>query len=618
MGGDPNQAGPTSYPVLRLVLVALGAAIGALPAVAQPRGQIVYRAKCASCHDGDGSIRAPRMASLASMTPRAILATLTQGTMRAVAADLPDEDRRAVAEYLTRRPLIAASLPASAYCGRPLGPPPAASRLDWTAWGGSSAGTGFRTAEQAGLSAAQVPNLELRWAFGFPDGTVTRSQPSVVGNQIVVGGQFGEVYSLDATTGCIHWTYQGDAAVKGVVAISPPNDQGRRTAVAADFRTTVVALDLATGKVLWKARVGDHPSSNITGSPVVGAGRVYVPVSSMEVVAAGNPAYRCCTSSGAVVALDLATGALLWRHRAIEEEAAEVGKTAGGLPRFGPAGAPIWSSPTVDPRRGLLYVGTGENYSHPTTATSDAILALDLATGRLVWSFQATRQDAYNMACGVQLGANCPAPHGSDVDFGQSPLLTTLPDGREILVAGQKAGIVYGLDPDRRGAVVWQSRVGRGGALGGVHWGVAAGDGRVFAPVSDRVTPVDPAGDARPGLHALDLTTGAALWSQAAPPCSGRSGCFAAFSAAPVAIPGAVFTGGLDGHLRAYAADDGRLLWEFDTGREFPTVNGVAARGGAIDGPGPTIAGGMVFVSSGYALFGQTPGNVLLAFGPKR
>lgn len=609
----------TSSPALRLIaIVALAAAADAFPALAQPRGQVVYREKCASCHDGDGSVRAPRSASLNAMTPRAILATLTQGTMREVAASLAEDDRRAVAEYLSRRPLVASELPASAYCGRPVGPTPAASPLDWTAWGGSPTGTGSRTAEQAGFGAAEVPNLELRWAFGFPDGTVTRSQPSVVGNQIVIGGQFGDVYSLDVATGCIQWTFEGDAAVKGVVAISPPNDRGQRTVIAADFRTTVVALDLATGKPLWKTRVGDHPSSNITGSPVVYGGRVYVPVSSMEVVAAGNPAYRCCTSSGAVVALDLATGAVVWRHRAIEEEAKEVGTTSAGLPIFGPAGVPIWSSPTVDARRGLLYVGTGENYTHPTTATSDAILALDLKTGKLVWSFQATVRDAYNMACGVRKGANCPAEHGPDVDFGQAPLLTTMPGGREVLIAGQKLGIVYALDPDRRGAVVWQSRVGRGGALGGVHWGVAAGDGRVFAPVSDRVTGIDPAGEARPGLHALDLTTGAALWSRPAPPCAGRAGCFAAFSAAPVVIPGAVFAGGLDGRLRAFATDDGRLLWDFDTGREFPTVNGVAARGGAIDGPGPTIAGGMVFVSSGYALFGQTPGNVLLAFGPKR
>ena len=599
-------------------VAAFAAAASAQPLRAQNQGQDIYRAKCAGCHDGDGSVRAPRRASLASMSPRAVLATLTQGTMREVAADLSDADRRAVAEYLTQRPLEPTALPATAYCAGPKGAVSAPSPRDWTAWGGSPSGTGFRTADQAGLSADQVPGLELRWAFGFPGGTVTRSQPSVIGDQVIIGGQFGEVYSLDRTSGCIQWTYQAEAAIKGVVAVSNPDRGGRRIAVAADFRTNVVALDLMTGERLWQTRVGDHPSANVTGSPVIHAGRVYVPVSSMEVVAAQSPQYQCCTSSGAVVAVDLATGAIVWRHRAIEEEAKEVGKTASGRPLFGPAGAPIWSSPTVDAVRGLLYVGTGENYSHPTTATSDAILALDLAGGTLVWSFQATGQDAWNMACGVARGDNCPSPNGSDLDFGQAPLLTQSPDGRDLLVAGQKQGVVYALDPDRRGAVVWQSRVGRGGALGGVHWGVAVGQNQVFAPVSDRRTPADLPGDPRAGLHALDLATGAPLWSQSAPPCVDRPGCYAAFSSAPTAIPGLVFSGGLDGHLRAYAATDGRLLWDFDTGREFQTVNGVVARGGAIDGPGPAIAGGMVFVSAGYGLFGQTPGNVLLVFGVKQ
>ncbi|MFN0178337.1 MAG: PQQ-binding-like beta-propeller repeat protein [Gemmatimonadales bacterium] len=600
---------------LPIVTVSLGLAA---PAAAQPRGPVVYRAHCASCHEGDGSVRAPLVASLSAMTPRAIYAALTKGSMREVAAALPDEDRVAVAEFLTRRKLTPAVMPASAYCSQRGGKSPAPAPTDWTAWSGSPRGTGFRTAEQAGLTATEVPELELRWAFGFPDGTVTRSQPTVAGDLLIVGGQYGEVSALDAATGCIRWTYEGDAAVKGVVAIGPPNDNGQRLAVAADFRGTVVALDLATGQLRWKTAVTDHPANNVTGSPVIHGGRVFVPLSSMEVVAAANPGYRCCTSSGAVVALDLATGAVRWRHRVIAAEATQTDTGRTGQPIFGPAGAPVWSSPTVDPRRGLLYVGTGENYSHPTTTTSDAILALDLATGALAWSFQATERDAWNMACGVQKGANCPTPHGRDIDFGQAPLLVTLADGREILVAGQKAGVVHALDPDRRGAVLWQTRVGRGGALGGIHWGVAAGLGRVFAPVSDRLTPTDSGGPARPGLHALDLATGAPIWHQPAPPCSGRMGCFAAYSAAPVVIPGAVLVGGLDGWLRAYASDDGRLLWAFDTAQTFPTVNGVTARGGAIDGPGPTVAGGMVFVSSGYALFGQMPGNVLLAFGPKR
>jgi polyvinyl alcohol dehydrogenase (cytochrome) len=223
------------------------------------------------------------------------------------------------------------------------------------------------------------------------------------------------------------------------------------------------------------------------------------------------------------------------------------------------------------------------------------------------------------MACTTGTNRDsCPTPNGHDVDFGQAPLIATLADGRELLVVGQKLGAVYALDPDRKGALVWEARIGRGGALGGVHWGVAAGPQRVFAPISDRVTGLDPEGARRPGLHALELATGKPLWSQSAPGCGARLGCFAAFSAAPVVIPAAVFVGGLDGYLRAFATADGRLLWEFDTVREFSTVNGVPAKGGAIDGPSPTVANGMVYVSSGYGLFGQLPGNVLLAFGPKR
>ncbi len=539
--------------------------------------------------------------------------------MRVAVGDLSDGDRRVVSEFLGGRPLTETPLPAAAFCaGRP-GPASKATSTDWTGWGGSSHGTGFRTEAQAGLTAAQIPGLELRWAFGFPGGTVTRSQPSVVGDQLLVGSQFGEVYSLDAARGCIQWIHQGDAAVRGVVAVSEPDAGGKRTAVAADFTGNVLGLDVQTGVVRWKTRVADHPAQNVTGSPVIDRNRVYVPLSSMEVVMAQNPIYRCCTSSGAIVAVDLTTGAVVWRHRVIAEEAKEVGTNARGTAVLGPAGAPVWSSPTVDRGRGLLYVGTGENYTHPTTEHSDAVLALELETGAVAWSFQATAGDAFNMACTARINReNCPAPHGPDVDFGQSPLLTTLPNGRDLLVVGQKLGIVYALDPDRKGALVWKATVGRGGALGGVHWGVAAGDGRVFAPVSDRVTGIDPQGQPRPGLHTLDLATGTPAWSQPAPACAGRLGCFAAFSAAPAAIPGVVFAGGLDGHIRAYSATDGRLIWDFDTVQTFETVNGVAAKGGAIDGPGPTLARGMVYVSSGYGLFGQLPGNVLLAFGVKR
>lgn len=597
---------------MRSIRLAALALLAATPLAGQVSGSQIYQTKCASCHD-QGSVRAPGPALMAMMSPRAILAALTQGSMRTVGADLSEDERRSVSEYLSRRQLAVQSMPATAYCtdgAAVVAPGPG----DWTAWGGSPTGTGFRLADQAGLAAATIPSLKLKWAFAFPGGSVTRSQPSIVGQVAIVGSQFGEVYGLDAATGCIRWVFEGAAAVRGVVAVGDPDREGRRIAVAADFRSEVIGLDAATGKRLWSTRIGDHPLSNVTGSPVIHGTSVYVPISSMEVTAAQNPEYRCCSSSGGVVALDLRTGAVLWRYRVIAEEAKEVGTTAAGKPIFGPAGAPIWSSPTVDSRRGLLYVGTGENYTHPTTATSDAIIALDLGTGRQVWSFQATSRDAFNMACGSAQAANCPVPNGPDVDFGQAPLLTTRADGKEVLIVGQKLGVVYALDPDRRGTLLWQRRVGRGGALGGVHWGVSAGGGRVFAPVSDRVTSVDPAGQARPGLHALDLETGAPLWSQAAPPCLRRLGCFAAFSAAPTAVPDAVFVGGLDGWLRAYAARDGQLLWEFDAGAEFQTINGIPGKGGAIDGPAVTVANGMVYLSAGYGLFGQIAGNVLLAF----
>jgi polyvinyl alcohol dehydrogenase (cytochrome) len=603
----------------RIVLAAtVAAALSAGSLGAQSSGPAIYRTKCASCHDGDGTARAPGYVSLSGMSPRAILQALTNGAMRTVVPDLSDADRKAVAEFLSRRSLTPTPLPPQAYCAsRPSAPPPL-SPADWSGWSGSPNGTGWRTEAQAGLTASHLPGLELRWAFGFAGGSLTRSQPSLAGDQLIVGSQFGEVYSLDPITGCVQWVQETDASIKGVVAIAPPGRAGKRLAVAAGLTGIVTALDLQTGAVQWATRVGDHPATVITGSPVIHAGVVYVPLSSMEVVLAGNPLYRCCTSSGGAVAVNLETGKIVWRHRVLGEPR-EVGKNDKGTVLLAPAGAPVWSSPTVDPKRGLLYLGTGESYTHPAGDRSDAILALDLKTGKLAWAFQATEQDAWNMACTSRTNReNCPAPAGHDVDFGQAPMIVSLEGGRDLLVAGQKLGVVYALDPDRKGAVVWTAKAGRGGALGGVHWGVAAGEGKVFAPISDRVTGADPAGEARPGLHAFDLKTGAPAWSFAAPPCGGRASCFAAFSSAPVVIPGAVLTGGLDGHLRAFAVDDGRVLWDFDTVRDFETVNGVPARGGAIDGPGPTVANGMVYLSSGYALFGQMGGNVLLAFGVRK
>jgi polyvinyl alcohol dehydrogenase (cytochrome) len=500
----------------------------------------------------------------------------------------------------------------------------------WSGWGGGNGESGFRP--DGGIAAADLPDLELAWAFAFPDADQVRSKPAVVGDRVLVGSAYGETYSIDLETGCVHWVFPADAAVRGAIAIGA-GPGGAQTAFFVDFRTNVYAIDTASGELLWRSRAGTHPDHTNTGTPAVYGGRVFVPISSMEIASAQRPSYACCTSSGGVAAFDAETGGRLWSYRTIDEEPRRVGTNEAGAGVFAPSGAPVWASPTVDADRGLLYIGTGENYTRPTTGASDAIIALDMATGEVVWSFQATADDAWNLACGPGPNfENCPDAAGPDLDFGMAPILVTREDGSQLLVAGQKSGVVWGLDPDAGGEVVWARRIGRGGALGGVHWGLASDGRRVYAPISDHpgglvadprnggiVTPnaTDPPA---PGLYALDLAGGEVVWEARADAkaCAGRNGCMPFLSAAPTVIEGAVLAGSLDGHLRGYATEDGSLLVDLDTAGVVETVNGIPGRGGALDGPGPVVARGMLLVNSGYGMFGQMPGNLLLAYRVRR
>jgi len=584
----------------------------------------IFESQCATCHSTEQNGRTPSRFSLSLLTPRAIVSALEGGVMRAEGAGLTREQRVAVAEFLTGRTMASDALPDLAYCAARGYAPLDAGAITWMGFGGSLDGRGFQPADRAGLDVADVPELTLRWAFAFPGATQVRTKPTVVGGLALVADQFGVVYALEAASGCIRWTFDADAGIRGAVLVGAGAGNGA-VAYFVDFRTNAYALDVARGTLLWKTRVGWHPESAATGSPALHAGRLFVPISSMEVVTAQDPRVECCTSSGAVAALDVDTGDVAWYHRVIADDPQPAGGNPAGTRLWAPSGAPVWASPTIDVKRGLVYVGTGENYTRPTTTTSDAILALDITNGKLAWSFQGTPEDAFTMACGIggRNGPNCPDPPGPDLDFGMSPMLVTRPDGREILVVGQKSGVVWALDPDAGGKVLWSTRVGKGSALGGIHWGMAT-DGRLaYAANSDRaavIVDVNPERRPTPGLYALDLMNGNVIWSAPAPTdaCAGRQACFAANSAAPTAIPGVIFAGGLDGHIRAHAAADGRVLWDYDTAREFTTVNGVGGRGGAIDGPGPVVAGGLVFVNSGYGQFGQMPGNVLLAFGVAR
>jgi polyvinyl alcohol dehydrogenase (cytochrome) len=319
-----------------------------------------------------------------------------------------------------------------------------------------------------------------------------------------------------------------------------------------------------------------------------------------------------------VVALDAATGKQIWKTYTIGEDARPTQKNKVGTQLWGPSGVAVWSTPTVDVKRRLLYVTTGDNYTDPPTTMSDAFLAMDLDSGKILWSRQLTTGDAFTNACRMPDKTNCPDSNGPDFDFGAPPILVSLPNARRALVAGQKSGVVHAIDPDKNGEVIWQTRVGKGGALGGIQWGSAADQSRVYVALSDiaRTSIIRRELDPKlgGGMFSLSLEKGERVWSTPPPGCGARERCSPAQSAAVTAIPGVAFSGSVDGHLRAYSTKDGAILWDFDTVGPYKTVNGVEASGGSLDGAGPAIGGGMLFVNSGYPVFGGMPGNVLLAF----
>lgn len=502
----------------------------------------------------------------------------------------------------------------------PLGDPLAGAM--WNGWGGDSSNTRFQPAAAAGLTAADVPRLTLKWAVGFPDGQFVASQPTVVGGRIYIGTGPGGAMSLDATTGCVYWTFRAPAIVRTSITIArvagstPP----RYAAFFGDLQANVYAVDAETGVQLWTRRADRHPQARITGAPTFFDGRLYVPVTSMEEPAAASPTYECCTFRGNVVSYDAATGQEIWKSYVIDEEPVRTKKNAKGTQNWGPAGAGVWNAPTIDARRGVLYVATGDAYTAPAADSSDAVVALDLKTGKKVWVKQLTANDAWLVGCDrpTDRPINCPDEPGPDFDFAQSAVLRTLPDGRSIIAIGQKSGVGWGLDPDRKGTIVWQYRAGKGGIRGGIVFGSAADDQMVYFAVSD--IPYAQHGPSNAGgLAAVKLATGEQVWFTHPPPVDCAASprrCIQGQSAAVTAIPGVVFSGATNGMMRAYSTTDGRVIWEYDTAHEYATVNRLPAKGGYLDGPGPTIVGGTLFMNSGYGTNnGGVPGNVLLAFG---
>jgi polyvinyl alcohol dehydrogenase (cytochrome) len=607
--------------VAGVVLVIAGVAQAQAPARPAPQsagtesGFAVFQQRCMGCHGNPNVERAPSPAAIREMPPEKIYEALTTGPMKGQGASLSDDQKRMVATFMSGRPLgslqegDAKQMPNSCTSNPPLADPAAGPA--WNGWGVDVSNGRFQTAKGAGLAPAQVPNLKLKWAFGYPNGLSAFGQPSVVSGRVFVGTDIGYIYSLDAKTGCVYWSYQTKGSVRNALSVAPVKGRGatKYGVYFGDAHANVYGLDAQDGHLLWTTKVDDHFVARVTAAPTVYNGRVYVPVSSSEEFTAATLDYPCCTSRGSVVALDANSGERIWKTYVMDEPK-PTRKNSKGVQLFAPAGGSIWNSPTIDVKKNAIYFGTGDAETEPAPKTTDAIMALDLNSGKMLWVYQAQANDAFLGGCnGPGKTDNCPSENGPDLDIGNSPILRTLADGKRLLVAATKDGNVIALDPDKNGTVVWKKNVApvdpnaKGpnaffARLGGIVWGGAADEHNLYYGLS------------RGGMVALQLATGEQLWYT---PLA-KPGTRVNNSAATTAIAGVAFVGGSDGKLHALNTTDGKVIWEYDTAHSFETVNKVAARGGAISSIGPTVAGGMLFIGSGYAVTGSNSGNVLLAF----
>ncbi len=627
-----------------LVLGAHGAAAQGL---SESTGVNQYFANCAKCHEGTESAEAPRTSVLKQMTPEHIYENLTTGSMRTTAASVSDPDKRLIAEWLGGRKMDTDLIGAAEHMPNPCATHPAVRRLDgpgWNGWGVDVRNTRAQSAAAAGLSPGQVSRLVLKWAFGFPGATSLYGQ-AVIDGHLYVSSNAGYVYSLDAETGCVHWSFRSQAVVRSGFVVGRLSRASDRLAVFfGDIHGAAYALDASTGEVIWRTQTDPHPLARITGTPVLNDGRLYVPVTSLEEPEAAQADYACCTFRGYLAALDASTGAPIWKTYTIAEPPKVVGTNSLGKKLMASAGAGIWVTPALDLKRRALYFGTGNAFSG-TPETANAVMAVNMDTGRVLWSMQALPLDVWHNGCpqtipgGRPRGAgrgrgagppraggrgaatgraggprggrtpyppeNCPSPTGPDWDFSASPSLATTTDGRDIIIAPEKQGLIWALDP-ATGTVLWKQDVAReiAGGRGETLFGAAVDHEKVYLGLIS-------------GAHlALDLKTGEEVWYSPIVRPDGRERKNGVVGAVTL-IPGVLLSGAGDGMVRAVSARTGQLLWQFDTAQEFTTANGVAAHGGSLASGGPIVANGMVFIGSGYPGFqGGDPGNVLLAFAP--
>jgi len=493
--------------------------------------------------------------------------------------------------------------------------PVALGSAQWNGWGRGVENTRYQP--EPAIRATDVARLALKWAFGYPGANTVSGQPTVVDGRVFVAGA-GQVYSLDAKSGCTYWRYDIDAhALSAIViaefgaprAIAKPKKSKRgqvnahlevlkppSAAFVGDDKGSVYALDAERGTLLWKTQLDSQPTARILGAPAVYQNRLYVAVGSSEPDAARDPGYPCCTFRGSVAALDIATGHILWKTYLVSEEPRPIASVKGQQ-QLGPAGIAVAGAPTLDTARGLVYVATADSFNPALQPLADAVAALNLTDGTMRWSKQLPP----------------PASEPGPAAFLSSPILRTLTTGRQVLLAGQRSGMVYGLDPERSGEVLWQIKGPENKTSGGIESGMAADHHSVYAAISGLDADAsNPTGS----LVAIDIKSGSKRWQTPAPPAacswSSPSVCAHGEAQAVTVIPGVAFSGSLDGHLRAYSTIDGKVLWDYDTAKDFASVNRVKASGGSLDRGGATIVNGVVYVNSGSER--GRPGNVLLAF----
>lgn len=577
-------------------------------------GEQLFAQHCRGCHTGFLGSTAPSPQVLKKFPPKSIIHALTTGVMRTQGYPLSGQQRRAVAEYVTGLKLDADLAESSVgQCAK-------AMTLDaklptWNGWGASPGNQSYQASDTQ-ITADNVKQLSLAWAFGFKDSYSAWAPPVSFGGKMFVGSQAGLFYALDAKTGCTHWQFSAKAGVRAgasVTAVTIERDGAKHTqyrVLFGDLSGNLYALDAQSGELLWEVELDAHPKARVTGTPLLHEDRIYVPVSSWSTVG-GEHSQGCCMFRGSLSSVDVKTGKVLWKTYTIPDEPKPLNLVSSdGHDLYGPSGSAIWSPPALDVKRQLIYIGTGNTYTGEAI-NSDSILALNLADGNIVWSQQLTPNDVWVPGCKNRKDESCKIKKGPNFDIGSPPMLVSLLGEKDLIIVGQKSGVAYALNPDNKGNIVWRYRAGEGGDAGGIVWGSAADNQYAYFPVSDITTP-NPG-----GLHAVNLENGKPVWHTKIKELmcgTKRYGCNAAQPVGVSVIPGVIFAGAIDGGFRAYSTKTGEILWEFNTNQEFKTVNGVVANGGSLAGVGPTIVNGMVYVNSGYGTNGGRVGNVLLAF----